>query len=142
MATVPLDIITKPLWRAIIAKARTPVPTVEVEPRRPREPSMNMTERAYGRHLDDLKASGVVTWWAFNAVRLRIAMGEKAAFYKPDFMVLYADGHWECHETKGYEHAAGILRLKIAAGIYPFKFVMVKRCGEGWMIEPFNGAAA
>jgi hypothetical protein len=133
-----------PDWARRIDAARraTPAHMVTAEPRRPREPAMNGTERAYGRHLNDLKAAGVVTWWAFNAVRLRIAMGEKAAWYKCDFLVEFAEGHFEFHETKGYEHAAGILRLKVAAGMFPVPFKLVKRCGDGWMIEPFNGAAA
>lgn len=142
MSTIDEAILNrKPEWRAIIAASRTTTPTVTDEPRRPKEPAANLTEKAYGRRLDELKLDGLVKWWAFNKIRLRIADGEKAAWYKPDFFVEFADGRFEMHETKGFERPRAVLALKVAAGQFPmFQFVLVKRCGDGWTYEPFNGA--
>jgi hypothetical protein len=113
----------------------------QAETRRPTEPTMNKTERLYGERLDRMKTAGTVKWWAFNKVRLRIADGEKAAWYKPDFFVEFADGHFEMHETKGFERARGMLALKVAAGQFPmFRFVLVKRVKGEWVCEEFGGA--
>lgn len=103
-------------------------------------PAMNATEAAYARHLDELKLAGVVASWTFNAVRLRIAMGQKAAWFRCDFLVGFADGRAEFHETKGHEREAAMVRLKVAAGLFPLPFVLVKRtAGGGWMYEAFGG---
>lgn len=131
------DVMKVPAWRAAyLAQAPKPCAT---EPRRPViRTTMNGTELAYAKHLDLLKLAGDVKWWAFNAVRLRIAMGEKAAWYRPDFFVEFSDGSFEFHETKGFEREAAMVRLKVATGIVPVKFVLVKRDGEGWNHEEFS----
>jgi hypothetical protein len=136
--------ITNPAWCEAIAKgmerAHGPAEVEkQAEVRRPTEPAMTKLERLYGEKLDRMKAAGTVTWWGFNKIRLRIADGAKAAFYKPDFMVVYPDGSIGMDETKGYEHAAGILRLKIAAGAYPmFRFRLIKRVKGEWTYEEFK----
>jgi hypothetical protein len=146
MPTFPADIIRKPEWKAIIAAemARHHGPAEvekQAEVRRPTEPAMTKLERLYGEKLDRMKAAGQVMWWAFNQVRLRIATGEKAAWYKPDFFVQFADGHFEMHETKGFERQRGLLALKVAAGQFPmFRFVLVKRVKGEWTYEEFKGA--
>jgi hypothetical protein len=131
------DLLENPAWRAAyLAQAPKPAAT---EPRRPVvRNTMNGLELAYAKHLDVLKLAGDVRWWAFNAVRLRIAMGEKAAWFKADFFIEFADGHFEFHETKGHEKTAGILRLKVAAGCVPVKFVLVKKDGNSWTYEEFK----
>jgi hypothetical protein len=128
------DLMKNSAWRPLLLAKPT-----ATEPRRPVvRNAMNGLELAYAKHLDKLKLAGDVKWWAFNAVRLRIAMGEKAAWFKCDFFIEFADGHFEFHETKGHEKTAGILRLKIAAGIYPIPFVLVKKNGSGWYYEAFT----
>jgi hypothetical protein len=100
---------------------------------------MNKTEQAYGQYLDTLKFAGEVRWWAFQPVRLLIAQGDKAAYYRPDFWVQLADGSFEFHETKGFEREAALVRIKVAAGLYPIPFVLVKRDGGmGWTRELFG----
>jgi hypothetical protein len=136
--------ITNPAWCEAIAKgmerAHGPAEVEkQAEVRRPTEPAMNKTERLYGEKLDRMKVAGQVKWWAFNQVRLRIATGEKAAWYKPDFFVQFADGHFEMHETKGFERQRGLLALKVAAGQFPmFRFVLVKRVKGEWTHEEFR----
>jgi hypothetical protein len=58
---------------------------------------MNKTEEAYSRILECRKARGEVVWFAFEAVRLRIA---DKCYYTPDFLVQLADGTLEIHEVK------------------------------------------
>jgi hypothetical protein len=131
------DVMKNPAWRAAYL-AQAPKPAAP-EPRRPVvRNAMNGLESAYAKHLDLLKLAGEVRWWAFNAVRLRIAMGEKAAWFKADFFVLTSDDELQVHETKGYEREAAVLRLKVAAGMYPFSFFMVKKNGSGWDYEEFK----
>lgn len=105
---------------------------------RPAGTGMNGLEAAYARDLDLRKLSGNVLWWKFNAVRLRIADGEKGAFFKPDFAVLTRDG-LEFHETKGFWREAARLRIKVASGLYPFPFVAVRRVAGRWEYERFGG---
>lgn len=105
---------------------------------RPVAAPMNGTERDYGRYLDTRQAAGEVIWWAFNSIRLRIAQGNMLAWFKPDFVVMLASGAYEVHETKGYEREAALVRLKVAAGFFPFRFVLVKRDGESWSFEEFG----
>jgi hypothetical protein len=133
------DVMKNPAWRAAYL-AQAPKPDAP-EPRRPVvRNAMNGLELAYAKHLDLLKLAGEVRWWAFNAVRLRIAMGEKAAWYRPDFFIEFVDGRFQFHECKGYEREAAMLRLKVAAGLVPIPFVLVKKQGDGWSYESFGGS--
>jgi hypothetical protein len=48
-------------------------------------------------------------------------------FYSPDFAVLTkADGTLEMHEVKGFWQDDARVKIKVAASIYPFKFIAVK----------------
>jgi hypothetical protein len=128
------DLMKNPTWRPLLLAK--PAAT---EPRRPIvRNAMNGLESAYAKHLDVLKLAGDVKWWAFNAVRLRIAMGEKVAWYRPDFFIEFADGSFAFHETKGFEREAALLRLKVAAGLVPIPFALVKKNGSGWYYEEFT----
>ncbi len=134
------QVMQNPAMRAAYLAARGKA--TAAEPRRPViRNAMNKLELAYAKELDIQKAAGIVKWWAFNSIRLRIAMGEKAAWYKADFIVDYGYGTFQFHETKGFEREAAMLRLKVAAGMYPFTFKLVKRDGDGWSYEEFKGCA-
>lgn len=96
----------------------------------------NGLERAYGQRLDAMKVEGEILWWGFEQIKLRLADGR---WFRPDFLVLYADGHWSVEETKGFERQASMLRLSVAAEHYPFKFVLVKKDGSGWTFKEIGG---
>lgn len=103
---------------------------------------MNKTEAAYAAHLELRRIAGEILSWKFNCVRLKIATGKKAAWYKGDFFVELIDilGRqvFEVHETKGFWREAARVRIKVAAGLYPyFRFVAVERKGGGWEFEEF-----
>jgi len=96
---------------------------------------MNKTEAAYEGHLALRKAAGEVQWFAFEAVKLRLA---DKTFYTPDFVVMLADDVIELHEVKGYWEDDARVKIKVAASLYPFQFRAIK-AGKGgqWSVEDF-----
>ena len=105
--------------------------------------SMNKTEQDYAVHLDELKLAGDVQWWGFECFNLKLTGdgAEQNTFYKPDFAVINAAGELEFHETKGFWTDDAKVKIKVAAGKYPFRFVamkkLAKKAGGGWVGEDF-----
>jgi len=107
-----------------------------------RDPSekkcMNKLESAYASYLEALVHSKNVIRWRFEPLKLRIG---RAAYYKPDFMVVVGSfGHEkiELHETKGFWREAARVRIKVAADLFPeFEFIGVQRKGGEWTEERF-----
>ena len=99
---------------------------------------MNKTETAYAERLEALKHAGLVLWYRFEGIKLRLADN---TFYTPDFAVLCADGIMECHEVKGFWSDDARVKIKVAADMYPFRFmalkVLSKKNGGGWEVETF-----
>lgn len=100
--------------------------------------AMNQTEAAYARTLEQRKAAGEVAWYKFEGLKFRLADN---TFYTPDFAVQLADGALEAHEVKGYWQEDARAKIKIAADMYPLRFVAVqalpKKAGGGWKVEEF-----
>ena len=98
----------------------------------------NATEEAYERMLRELVTIGELAWYKFEGVKLRLA---DATFYTPDFAVMRSTGQMEMHEVKGYWLDDARAKIKIAAELYPFKFIAAKprakKRGGGWEIEEF-----
>ena len=99
----------------------------------------NKTEQAY--ELEVLKPAmqdGSVSWYRFEGVKLRLADN---TFYTPDYCVMRSDGTMEMHEVKGFWQDDARVKIKVAADMYPLKFIAVKRLakknGRGWSIEEF-----
>lgn len=99
----------------------------------------NKTEQAY--ELEVLKPAmqdGSVSWYRFEGVKLRLADN---TFYTPDYCVMRSDGTMEMHEVKGFWQDDARVKIKVAADMYPLKFIAVKRRakknGGGWSIEGF-----
>lgn len=103
---------------------------------------MNGAERAYAGHLEGLRVMGLVQWYKFEPVKIRLA---DKTFYEPDFMVMDKQGLIEFHEVKarwsdgkpGWEDDARV-KIKVAAESFPatFKGVHRKENGE-WSVEVF-----
>src|SRR3972149_1959714 len=95
--------------------------------------AMNKTEAAYGQHLELLKRAGEVLWYRFEGLKLRLADN---TFYTPDFAVLAKDFVMECQEVKGHWHDDARVKIKVAAAMYPFRFMAVQavaaKNGGGW----------
>lgn len=100
--------------------------------------TMNKTEAAYDKHLWELRGGAEILWHKFQAVKLRLADN---TFYTCDFCVLSKDGVLEMHEVKGFWQDDARVKIKVAASIYPFRFVAVsvraKKRGGGWEREEF-----
>jgi hypothetical protein len=101
--------------------------------------AMNKTEAAYERDLKDAVSLGDVLWYRFEGLKLRLA---DSTFYTPDFAVMLANGQIECHEVKGFWQDDARVKIKVAAEMYPFRFIAVKplskKAGGGWQREVFE----
>lgn len=95
---------------------------------------MNKTEAAYASELRLREIAGEVAWFAFEAWKLRLANN---TFYTPDFAVMLADGTLEVHEVKGHWEDDARVKIKVAASIYPFRFVGIQKDKTGWKLEEF-----
>jgi hypothetical protein len=100
--------------------------------------AMNKTEAAYDSHLALKQHAGEIQWRKFEGLKLRLADN---TFYTPDFAVMNAEGVMECHEVKGFWQDDARAKIKIAADLYPFRFIAVrakpKKEGGGWEVESF-----
>lgn len=85
---------------------------------------MNSLERDYAAHLEFRRIAEEVVWWRFNCVKLRLAVD---TFYEPDFMVMLPGGELEIHEVKGHWEDDARVKIKVAAAIFPFRFVAITR---------------
>lgn len=99
---------------------------------------MNKTEAAYADYLEKQRHSGVVLWYKFEGVKLRLADN---TFYTPDFFVMLANGQLQAHEVKGFWQDDARVKIKVAADMYPFQFLAItvrqKKKGGGWEFEQF-----
>ncbi len=100
--------------------------------------AMNKTEAEYALYLEALKSEGSVLWYKFEGLKLRLADN---TFYSPDFFVMLADGTLEAHEVKGFWQDDAKVKIKVAAGMYPFRFLAIKavakKNGGGWSVSEF-----
>lgn len=93
---------------------------------------MNRLEQGYSQYLEALKTQGRVSWWKFEGVKLRLA---DKTFFTPDFCVMLNTGELQMHETKGFMLDDANVKLKVAAELYPFRFMLVKKAKGGWDIR-------
>ena len=95
---------------------------------------MNKLEAAYAEFLKAEMAADRVLWWAFE--RMKFILADRTS-YTPDFAVMTADGTMEYHETKGWWREDARIKIKIAADLFPFRFVGITRKGQQWFREEF-----
>jgi hypothetical protein len=99
---------------------------------------MNSSEKRYDAFLREETYAGRVLWHKFEAIKLRLADN---TFYTSDFAVLAADSVLELHEVKGFWQDDARVKIKVAASLYPFRFIAVKvkakKHGGGWEREEF-----
>jgi len=93
---------------------------------------MNKLEEAYSWVLEARKRAGEIQWWAYEQITLKLAPDTR---YTPDFVLLLADGLLQFHEVKGslFRDDAKV-KIKVAASMFPFKFLLVRKSGQGWEI--------
>lgn len=95
---------------------------------------MNKTEKAYAGYLEAQKIAGKVAAFWFEGITLKLAKGTR---YTPDFLVLRDDGILECHEVKGVWRDDAKAKTRVAADMFPFRFVVVRKIRNGWDFEEF-----
>jgi hypothetical protein len=93
---------------------------------------MNNTEQAYSERLERMKTMGEILWFKFEGIKLRLADN---TFYTPDFFVMRANGEFEAHEVKGFWTDKAKVKTKVAADMYPIRFLIVKAGRGQWDIE-------
>lgn len=99
---------------------------------------MNRYEKEHSLLLDSRISTGLVQWYVFDAIKLRLAA---STFYTPDFLVMMPDGQLEIHEVKGgFIEDDAIIKIKVAAEKFPFKFILCqkKRANQPWIYTEFN----
>lgn len=100
---------------------------------------MNKTEAAYAALLEAEKQAGNIVWYAFEGMTFKLAADTR---YTPDFAVMRSDGLMEIHEVKGFWRDDGRVKIKVAAEMFPFRFLAVKKqskkAGGGWDVEVFE----
>lgn len=100
---------------------------------------MNKTEASYAYELELRKHSGDVLWYRFEGLKFRLADN---TFYTPDFAVMLSTSQLEAHEVKGFWQDDARAKIKIAAEMYPIRFVAVmpkkQKDGGGWSVETFE----
>jgi hypothetical protein len=96
---------------------------------------MNRTEAAYAQRLELQRQAGEVVWFKFEGIKLRLA---DATFYTPDFAVMLADGTLEMHEVKGFWEDDARVKVKVAASLYPFRFIAIQHKRGVWQVEDFG----
>jgi len=105
---------------------------------------MNRLEEAYTEHLETRRHAREIQWFAFEAIKLRLA---DATFLEPDFLVQLTRGDLEIHETKGFWEEDARIKFKVAAAIFPFRFIGVTRETDTrgvkvWTFEEFPAGVA
>lgn len=100
---------------------------------------MNNLEARYAAQvLEPMKRSGEIIEYWFERFTFKIAQDCR---YTPDFVLLKADGLLECHETKGFFEDDALVKIKVAADLFPFRFVAIqmiaKKHGGGWKEREF-----
>ena len=97
---------------------------------------MNRTEAAYAQHLELQKRAGVIAWWAFDAVKLRLA---ENCFLSVDFFVMTASGELQAQDVKGSKAIItddAKIKMRVCAEKFPWPFFYAipkpKKLGGGW----------
>ncbi|MCF0059884.1 DUF1064 domain-containing protein [Dyadobacter chenwenxiniae] len=96
---------------------------------------MNQTEARYAQRLELLKHAGEILWYEFEPANLRLA---DKCFYKIDFMVLKASGELEVHEVKGKWEDDSLVKIKVAADKFPFRFIAIQYLKKEWVVREFS----
>jgi len=95
---------------------------------------MNKTEEEYARILEQRKMCGEVLWYKFEGIKFMLASNTS---YTPDFAVLLKNGEMQLHEVKGFWLDDARAKIKIAAAMFPFAFIAVKKVKKTFEVEEF-----
>lgn len=99
--------------------------------------ALDVTDEAVEAVLEARRRAGEIIEYHYEALTLKLADNTR---YTPDFLVMTALGELELHEVKGgFIREDGWQKLKIAAGMFPFRFFLcqklAKKDGGKWSIR-------
>ncbi len=122
-----------------IAPPTSPAVTAKRRSVRPWHPFRSKWERDYATYLDYAKAVNAIWDWAYEPDRFDIGVGAK---FTPDFRVVVNRGESpEYREVKGYRREAAMVRLKVAAKMYPqHRWVLVTKIQGQWVHTELRSA--
>jgi len=120
-----------------VAAPQTPLQRMQALGRL-KQGEMNGTEAAYDKVLAERKRIGEIVWYAFEAITFVLPGGVR---YTPDFIVQLATGELEAHEVKGFWQDDARVKIRLAQGIFPFRFIAImgkkKKGVYTWTFEDF-----
>lgn len=94
---------------------------------------MNKTEAAWALQLEAERRDGAVLAYHFEAVTFKV--GDDCR-YTPDFFVVLADGSIRFDEIKGFIRDDALVKVKVAARMFPwFTFRVVRRVKGAWDVK-------
>ena len=92
----------------------------------------NKTEAAYEAQLLLELRAGAILWYRFEGITLKLGADCR---YTPDFFVMKPSGELECHEVKGYWTDDAKVKVRVAASMFPFAFIVVTKENGGFKLE-------
>lgn len=113
---------------------RNQVSNLKPEPKRKQ---MTGLEKKFRGLLEACRLGGSILQYSYEPMRLKIADSDRAAFYKPDFGVLFKTGLYVFYETKGYWKTDAKLRIRAASSQHPFIFVSAELYDGEWDFSLF-----
>lgn len=96
--------------------------------------AMNKLEAAYAEALEFERRAGIVEWYGFEGMKFKLA---DKTYYTPDFIVMLADGTLEAREVKGFWEDDARVKIKVAAAMFPIRFVAITKERGEWKREEF-----
>ena len=107
----------------------------EAVARRDKATRMNKTEAQYAEVLEIRLRAGEIYSWRYEPITLRLADDTR---YTPDFMVIGALGQIAFHEVKGFWRDDALVKIKVAAELFPeFKFFALRLEKGQWVSREF-----
>lgn len=94
---------------------------------------MNKLEADFGIYLEAKKRLNEVIDYRFEAVTLKLAHDCR---YTPDWFVMESDCTIAFYECKGFRREDAMVKLRVAARMFPFKFYLCERSKGEWSIAP------
>ena len=120
---------TFPLLHPVPPKRARAIPSSNVH-------DLNKLELEYEKYLWGLMLGKQIEKFWVKPMNLWLAPNK--CFYRPDFMVQMPDGTLQIHETKGHWEDDALVKIKVAASLYPFKFVAIQKIKGLWSERWFS----
>lgn len=105
--------------------------TLPLRHQSPYAPYRSRTEQRYAALLDVWQREGQVRKWRYEAMRLTLATLKTTLTI--DFWLTRPDGRIELHEVKGFAREDAMVKLKVAAVLYPeWRIILVRWQKQAW----------